>query len=134
MINRTHHDLFEKLLQDMARIIAELLGHHTEDPLVALEQAKQHYLQLQEKELALIPAHELLDYLLEKDYSHAQLEITAGFLLAEAKVHLSRTDKENGQYKLRQAEVIYEYLEEHSEIYSDPRREAIRSIKELQTA
>lgn len=124
MINRSHQDIFEKLLQDIARIIAELIGSSTIDPIVALEQAKQHYLQLQEGELEDIDPDDLLGYLLDKEYSHQQLSITAQFLYAEGEV-LEKSDVSEAKKRRKQALVILEFLEEHSDIYSQERRDRI---------
>jgi len=127
MINRPHQDIFEKLLQDIARIIAELIGSSTKDPLVALEQAKQHYLQLNEGELDEIDADALLSYLLDKNYTHPQLGITAEFLCAEGDILAEKSSSE-ATWKRKQALVILEYLEEHSDIYSQERRDRIARL------
>ena len=132
MIQRKHKDLFERLLQDMARLLAEIMGKHTDQQLVALQEAREYYLQLNEEELLNLQAEDIVDYLLAKAFNHAQLMVTAQFLEAETKVCIREARHALAQLKLNQTIAIYEHLEAHDEVYSQARRDTLAALKAIQ--
>lgn len=130
MISRNQKDLFEKLLQDITRIIAEMLGHKTEEPLIALQEAKEYYLQWNEELINSMSPSGMIAHFQEANFSHSQMEVAGHFLLAEAKLSIKDRKIEVASLKLNQALAIFEFLESHSEIYSDQRRAKIAEINQ----
>jgi len=131
MIQRKHKDIFERLLQDMARIISEIMGKSTTEHLVALQEAMEYYLQLNEEELSKIDGDDIMEYLVAKNFEHNQLQVTADFLAAAAKICLRDNLPDLANQKLRQAIAILEYLEAHHEVYSQNRRDTLAELKKI---
>lgn len=132
MIQRKHKDLFERLLQDMARLLAEIMGKHTDQHLVALQEAREYYLQLNEEELLNLQADDIVAYLLDKAFNHAKLMVTAQFLEAEAKVCIRETKYPLARLKLDQTIALFEYLEANDEVYSQARRDTLAELKAIE--
>lgn len=130
MISNPRQDIIQKLLADLSRIFAELMGFDTHDALEQIQQYYQEWLGLKKEELLSHDPDELLPFLLkEKQFTTDQLELLAQLFGKEGEILLQNKQILAAKGQIRKALVIFGYVEEKSLMYSLERRQIIEKLK-----
>ena len=129
-------DYFLRWTQELAKVIARLIGKDPEEALELLDKSLEEQLQLDAKSLADIPKEKLIEYLSNsRGYDLAQIEFIAEALYLQCQnLHqqLPQTqDFANQKDKLEKALTIFEHVENEQGIFSLERQSKIANIHSM---
>lgn len=127
-------DYFLRWTQELAKVIARLIGKDPEDALELLDKSLEEQLQLDAKALADIPKEQLIDYLTNsRGFDLAQLEFVAEILYLQChnlQQQLPQSQDFAGQKdKLEKALTIFEHVEKEQDIFSLERQSKMSGIR-----
>ncbi len=132
MISNPRYDLIQKLIADLSRVFAKLLSLPEREALGEIRSYYQDWLNLEYSSLKLFAPEQLLDYLVqEKELSHDELELLAALLNKEGEILHQGQQFSTAKDHLRKALVIFDYVEEHSQVFSFQRRQNLENTKRL---
>lgn len=125
-------DYLERLTQQVAKVLARLIGKDWENALLDIEQVYHNWLPFKREEaLKQLPAY-LLDWLIvEQKCSIQHIEVLAELLYVEGVYLYEQSIGEESRDRLIKAVRLFEYVDEQSEIFSFDRQNKIARAKEL---
>lgn len=120
-------DYIERLTQQVAKVLARLIGKDWEQTLLVLEEVYNDWLPIKRKNLIERPPEEVLDWLiLEEKLSIDELEAIAHLLLTEGNLIDDFVDRKD---RLTKALLILEYVDNQDDIYSMSRKHKIDILR-----
>lgn len=127
-------DYILRWTQELAKVIARLMGKDTREALGIMDEAYLELLKASPEELRSLPLDKLLDYLLvEKEFNAAQLEFVAGLMAREGELLYESGDFVQSQDRLARALLIFEHVEKELQVFSFERIGHLASIRQLIT-
>lgn len=125
-------DYFERLVQDIAKVLAKLIFNKDwKETLPLLEQAYISYLPFDRAEANSQPIANFMSWLLiEKKCQLPQIEALAELFFFEARQTHDQPDKEDYKMLLAKLLLLLEYAQQHSEVYSMEREDRINWIRQ----
>ncbi|MEM1326785.1 MAG: hypothetical protein AAGI23_12565 [Bacteroidota bacterium] len=121
-------DYFERLTQQVAKVLARLIGKDWEKILLAIEQAFDQHLPITRKELLGVKLEGFEDWIGQQDLSDDQLEAIAMLLQKEGE-HIATIEQQKDRFA--RALLLYEVVESRTEMYSPDRVARIRQLNDL---
>ena len=122
-------DLIERMSQDLAKVIAELLGFDTSQKL---EYLNEYFATLNIDTMELLDSHpeDLVDQLLDReDLQVSHLELVANLIHQKALVYYEQEHDAFGHNLMKKAMMLLEYVDEEIGVFSIERRELLDSMK-----
>ena len=124
-------DYIERLTQQVAKVIARLIGKDWEQQLLVIEEVYNDWLPINRKDLMAKPPVDLLDWLVvEEELSVDELEAIADLLKFEGE---QLSNYEVSKDRLKKALLLLEYVDAHQDIYSMDRIYKIEQLKKKLT-
>lgn len=125
-------DYIERMMQQIAEVIAELLRLKIDDGLELVQEAYQEWLKIDSNVVDEIPLENLLDVLVEeKGMSVNQLEILATLLYKEGEFWFNDNQWGKCKVKLEKSLTIYHFVDKEQAIFSLDREATLKSIESL---
>lgn len=123
-------DILLRWTQELAKVIARLLGKEPQEALPIMDEAYRELLKTDPETLRRTPLDQLLTYLQEeKQLNDGQLEFVAELLRREAELLYENDALVQSSDRYRRALLIFEYLDQHQEVFSFERQETIGHIR-----
>lgn len=123
-------DYIERLTQQIAALLAELMGKETKEALEIIDKAYDIWLKLSRKELLALGTNELFILLVEeKEMKAHQLELLAEMMTKEGEIYLKENDKDKAKLSLEKALRLFEFVDEAQQLYSMERQATMQHIK-----
>ncbi|MEM8524506.1 MAG: hypothetical protein AAGG68_07670 [Bacteroidota bacterium] len=120
-------DYIERLTQQVAKVMARLIGKDWEQQLLVIEEVYNDWLPINRKDLIEKPPADLLDWLtVEEELSVDELEAIADLLKFEGE---QIEDYETAKDRLKKALSLLEYVDANQDIYSMDRVYKIGQLK-----
>ncbi len=122
-------DFIERMSQDLAKVIAELLGFDTSQKL---EYLNEYFATLNIDTMDLLDSHpeDLMDQLLDrKDLQVSHLELVANLIHQKALVYYEQEHDAFGHNLMKKALLLLEHVDEEIGVFSLERRELMDSMK-----
>jgi len=120
-------DYIERLTQQVAKVMARLIGKDWEQQLLVIEKVYTDWLPIHRKDLIAKPPSEILDWLVTKEQlSVDELEAIADLLKFEGE---QLDDYETANDRLKKALLLLEYVDANQDIYSMDRIYKIEQLK-----
>lgn len=124
-------DYILRWTQELAKVIARLLGKSPELQLEIMEESFEELLGLDIEKLDHLPPEDLLAYLtLEQQYNEGQLEFLAEILYRQGGLLLESSQNQLGHRRLQTALLIFELLDNQQDIFSFERQARMQAIRE----
>lgn len=125
-------DYIERLTQQVAKVMARLIGKDWEQQLLVIEEVYKDWLPINRKDLIEKLPTDLLDWLVvEEELSVDELEAIADLLKFEGE---RLNEHETAKDRLKKALLLLEYVDANQDIYSMDRIYKIGQLKkELET-
>ena len=125
-------DIVLRWTQELAKVIAKILGKETQEALNIIEEAYKELLFLDPKVFDQLPNDQILDFLIqEKQLNIEQLTFFAGLLAKEGELLHQIGEFTIARNKLEKALIIFDHIERHHELFSFDRQNTINTIKNL---
>ena len=132
MISRQNLDIIERMMKDLARTFALLMGKSVEEKLEFVETAYREWLGLSVEEIEKMDADQILEVLVEEqDLDIHQLELLAMVIGKEGECYFEKQDFSKSEDRIRKALIIFEHIEKSSEVYSMERKDQIKQLGSL---
>ncbi|MEM9887706.1 MAG: hypothetical protein AAF849_17555 [Bacteroidota bacterium] len=124
-------DYIERMTQQVAKVLARLIGKDWEQTLLVFEQVYEDWMPIEREDLIARPPSELLDWLvLEEKLSLDELEAIAYLLYTEG-AHLLELDQQEVAFdRLKKAFLLLEYVDQQADTYSFERAHRIGVLRE----
>lgn len=122
-------DLIERMSQELAKVLAELLGFDTTQKL---EYINEYFnsLGLDPMNILDLDPEDLLDELIDRDdLQVSHLEFIGNLIHQKAKIYYEQDFDAFGHNMMKKAIVLLEYVDEEMGIFSIERRELIADMK-----
>lgn len=132
MIRRRHSDFFQRLIQDIAKLFAVLIGKNIDEVEEELDLAYDEWLKLDRKSLDEMEPEELLNTLtdeMELDVDH--IEIVAELSEKEGMLYFNEKDFLNSKTKLEKALKLYDFVDQERQLFSFQRQASLQKIRDL---
>ncbi len=128
-------DYIQRLTQDIARLLAKLIGLDAEESLEYLDIAYTEYLRLDKKEIDNISSDNIISFLTnEKGMSIPQLELVGEIMAKEGSFLHEIGNKQAAVEKIQSALSIFEYIEQEQQLFSLERQLSVQALKRLLVA
>lgn len=112
-------DYILRLTEELAKVLAQLIGKNTDAALEMLDEAYQHYLKMDRAFLDSLPPDEFLHILTQKHQLHVNhLELLAELLAEEGRLLYKGERLVESKNQIQKALLIFEYLDDHQGLYS----------------
>ena len=121
-------DYFERLTQQVAKVLARLIGKDWEKILLAIEQTFDQHLPITRKELLQVSLEDFKDWIEEQELSDDQLEAIAMLLQKEGE-HIGTVAAQKDRFE--RALLLYEVVERRTDLFSPDRVQRIQKVKAL---
>lgn len=120
-------DYIERLTQQVAKVMARLIGKDWEQQLLVIEEVYADWLPIHRKDLIEKPPADILDWLvLEEKLGVDELEAIADLLKFEGE---QIEDYDTSRDRLKKSLLLLEYVDAHQDIYSMDRIYKIEQLK-----
>ncbi|MEZ5041631.1 MAG: hypothetical protein R2828_17185 [Saprospiraceae bacterium] len=125
-------DYILRWAQELAKVLATLLGKAPDLSLDILDEAYRDLLAFDPNRLNDIPEGEWMDYLtLDRQFNEGQLDFLAQLIAKEAEFRFLQQEALSSRLKCRQALCIFEYLEVTQGIFSFERQEVMGKLQRI---
>lgn len=125
-------DLIERLVHDIARFTAKIMGFEGEEALEYIYEVYNEDLKLDAEFLATLTPENIITKLREeKGFNVYQLEFVAEIIAKEGILLNDLNRHEESQDKLKKALIIFNFVEQELQLFSIERRLTIQQIKAL---
>ncbi|HHH50325.1 MAG TPA: hypothetical protein ENK52_05040 [Saprospiraceae bacterium] len=125
-------DYIERLTQQIAELIAKMMGFETKEKLAFIDKAFDEWLRLDPKELEIIPKEELLFFLIQKKkFNIHQLELLAEILAKQGETFFIDQQLLKAKNQLEKSLIIFEEVENKQQLYSIQRQKTLHQIHQL---
>lgn len=127
-------DYILRWVQELAKVMARMIGKDPKETLELLDTAFDELLQLDAKSLRDIPKEKIIDYLIkERGFDIPQLEFIAELLYLQA-TNMEALLAQSGDFadqrdKLEKALIIFEHVENNQDIFSLERQDKLAKIR-----
>lgn len=127
-------DYFLRWTQELAKVIARLIGKDPEDAVELLDKTLEEQLQLDAKTLSDLPKAQLINHLAnERGYNLAQMEFIAELLYLQC-TQLKQQAPESQDFdiledKLEKALTIFEHVEQEQGLFSLERQAKMTDLR-----
>ena len=123
-------DYILRWTQELAKVMARLLGKDLHAALPVIDEAYQAVLQTDPVTLRTVPPEQLLPFLQqEKGLNSGQLEFVAGLLAREGELLYESGDLVQSRDRLHRALLIFEHVEHTHEVFSFERQDRIAAVR-----
>lgn len=127
-------DYILRWVQELAKVMARMIGKDPKETLELLDTAFDELLQLDAKSLRDIPKEKIIDYLIkERGFDIPQLEFIAELLYLQATnmeaLLAQPVDFADQRDKLEKALIIFEHVENNQDIFSLERQNKLAKIR-----
>ncbi|RMG83673.1 MAG: hypothetical protein D6714_09325 [Bacteroidetes bacterium] len=123
-------DYVQRMIEDLARVIAQLSGMNPPAGLDFLDQSMETYLKLEAGEVDALSEAALLKTLHEEKGLHVgQLEFLAELLARQGELLFAQNDFEPAGSKFRKALIIFDFVEKELALFSIDRHQTIQKTK-----
>ena len=132
MIRQKHSDFFLRLIQDIAKLFAVLIGKNIDEVEEELDLAYNEWLKLDRKSLDEMDAEELLSTLTNEmnlDVDH--IEIVAELSAKEGELYFNQKDFIKSKHKLEKALKLYDFVDLKRQLFSFERQTTLQKISDL---
>lgn len=125
-------DYILRLTQQIAQVVAKLLGKSTEEKLEIIDQAFTEWLRLDHEELAQVDEEKIVDFLLqEKGFNVYQLELIAELMARHGEAFFEKQEFSSAKDQLKKSLIIFGFVEEETKLYSIERINTINHANDL---
>ena len=125
-------DYILRLTQQIAQLIAKLIGKSAEEKLEYIDEAYDEWLRMDGKELEPIPKEEILNFLIQiKGFNVYQMELVAELLVKQGASLFEIQQFSSAKDRLKKSLIIFEHVDEKTQLYSLERIASINKAKEL---
>ena len=125
-------DYIERMTQQVAKVLARLIGKDWEQTLLVIEEVYNDWLPIKRDDLLAYPPEEILDWLVVKEnISLDELEAIANLLHTESVHLLDLEQKEEAFDRLKKAFLLLEYVDQQADIYSFERTHQIEQVQQI---
>jgi hypothetical protein len=121
-------DYFERLTQQVAKVLARLIGKDWEKILLAIEQTFDQHLPITRSELLQVELTHFKSWISEQELSDDQLEAIAMLLQKEGE-HIATVASQIDRFG--RALLLYEVIESRTDTYAPDRVQRIRYLNTL---
>ena len=112
-------DYILRLAEEVAKVIARMIGKNTDTALAILDDAYQHYLKMDRAFLDSLPPDEFIHILTEVHQLHVNhLELLGELLAEEGRLLYEAGRLVESKKQIQKALLIFEYLDDHQGVYS----------------
>ena len=130
MFSSSRYDIIEKFLTDLTRVFAELARYDTTEALEEIQTYYQGWLGLDRQLIIDHSSESLLEFLLKKrEFSNDHLDLLARLLAKEGEILVAEQQFSLAKDQFQKALVIFGYVEQHSQLFSQQRRNTIEFTK-----
>lgn len=124
-------DYILRWTQELAKVIARLLGKPPELQLEIIDESYLDLLDLDLKRLDDLPLEAVLEYLNhERQYHEDQLEFLAEMFYRHGQLLLESSQFHAGRRRLQGALLIFEFLDRQQAVYSLERQDRMQAIRQ----
>lgn len=128
-------DYILRWAEEVAKVIARMIGKDTDTALKILDEAYQHYLKMDRAFLDSLPPEEFLHILTEKHQLHVNhLELLGELLAEEGRLLYEGGRLVESKNQIQKALLIFEYLDDHQGVYSFERVKKIGDLHRILAA
>ena len=125
-------DYILRLTQQIAQLIAKLLGKSAEEKLEYINQAFDEWLRMDGHEIGSIDEEKILDFLIQmKGFNVYQLELIAELLAKQGEALFESQQFSSAKDRLKKSLIIFGHVEEETQLYSLERMNTITRINEI---
>ena len=125
-------DYIERLTQQIAELIAKMIGLNVEEKMEFIDKAFDEWLHLDPEELENIPEEELLLFLIQKKkFNIHQLELLAEILAKRGETFFENKQFPKATDQLKKSLIIFEEVEAKQQLYSIERQKTLEQIHQL---
>ena len=123
-------DYIERLTEQIAQLIARLMGKNIKESLEIIEEAYTSWFKISADVLIDIKEEEIINFLSkEKNFHVYQLELLAEIMAKEGAVYFNKNEKNKSKNILKKALILFEFVDEKQQLYSLERLSTIKKIK-----
>ncbi len=128
-------DYIQRMLKDIARVIALLMGKNTDESLEIINKAYNSWLKLDAAFIDALSDDELIDVLINEKKLHVNhLEFLAELLAKEGELLFNEKDYEKSQNKLKKSLILFDFVDQEQQLFSLDRQATVQKIKQQLTA
>ncbi len=125
-------DYIERLTQEVAKVLARMIGKDWEKTMLLIEQVYHDWLPFERAEVLQQLPEDLLDWLIEEQQCAIQhIEVLAELLFTEGKYLFEQEQRATAKDRLKRAVKLFDYVNEKSDIYSFERQEKLEQAKKM---
>jgi len=125
-------DYILRLTQQIAQVVAKLLGKSTEEKLEIIDQAFTEWLRLDNEELAQVDEEKIVTFLVEdKGFNVYQAELIAELLARQGEAYFEKQEFLSAKDCLKKSLIIFGFVEEETKLYSMERISTINRANDL---
>lgn len=124
-------DYVQRMLKDIARVMALLMGKKTEESLEIINEAYISWLKLDASFIDALADDELIDVLInEKKLNVNHLEFLAELLAKEGELLFIKKDFQKSQNKLKKSLILFDFVDREQQLFSLDRQATVQKIKQ----